>query len=64
MLFLDLINILLFAIYYLSSRGKTKFLFYSEKKHCRYYFIPSINKLRSENKEIYYLSSDINELII
>ena len=61
MLFLDKINKLLFSIYYLSSRGKTKFVFYSEKKNYRYYFITLINKLCSENKEMYYLSSDIND---
>ncbi len=62
MSFLHKINKLLFSIYHLSSRGKTKFVFYSENKNYRYYFLPLINKFCAENIEIYYLTSDINDL--
>ena len=53
---------LLISIYHLSSRNKINYVFYSEKENYKYYFLPLINKLINENQEIYYLSSDLDDL--
>lgn len=63
MININKIKNLFFSMYYISSIGKIDYVFFSEKENYRYYFLPLINKLLMENKEVYYLSSDINDQI-
>ena len=62
--FFTKLRMLLSSLYFLSSGGRFDYIFFSEKKNYKYYFLPLINKISSiKNNKIIYLSTDIGDRI-
>ena len=58
------INLFFNLLYILRANQKTKYVFYSEKKIYQYHYLLLIEKiLKFEDKEILYLSSDMNDKV-